>query len=455
MKKINIVYFLTTFSLVLATSLSFFNVVFAQDSQINLISSTSNDVNNIDLFVSPDSGSFLGGSTFEIPFFINTKQQNVKNVELNISFDPTKLAIVKPSNGKSIIGVWNSAPSYDNNQGVASFSGTIPNGIISSSGLITSITFEAKSSGLAEVLVKNNSKVSLFDGTNVKLNTNRGLYTIFPKPAGAVDVFSDTHPLSDSWYNNTNVVLSWNKLPNIVGYSYVLDNKPNTLPENIVASQDTIKQYENLNDGLWYFHIKPLKSGGIWGTTTNRIIKIDTTPPNNFKPKFEYVTHDKSNFAVISFNTNDSLSGIDHYEIGITDTTKDLNNVSPVFNNSSSPYQLNLDGINSARVIVRAVDKAGNITDSAINIKKYNKLVQIFLNNKILVLVVVLALMILLYLVHYFKDHRIFKRFKMVSRLIEAEDKKLEITQNKEQIEEEKIIDKISNVEINDNYLGE
>ncbi len=455
MNKNKISLFLCIFSLVTISSLIFISVVFAQDNQINLISNASKEANNIDLFVSPDSGSFLGGSTFEIPFFINTKEQNVKNVSLNITFDPAKLAIVKPSNGKSIIGVWSSAPSYDNNQGVANFSGTIPNGIISSSGLITSITFEAKSTGTAEVLINNNSKVTLFDGTNVKINTNRGLYTIFPKPAGSVDVFSDTHPLSDSWYNNTNVVLSWNKLPNTQGYSYVIDNKPNTLPENKITSQDTIKQYENLTDGLWYFHIKPLKSGGIWGTTTNRVLKIDTTPPNNFKPKFEYITHDKSNFAVITFNTTDSLSGVDLYQVGITDTTGDLNNVSPVFNNSTSPYQLNLDSINSARVIVRAIDKAGNITDSAINIKKYNRVVQVLLNNKILVLVLILVLMILLYLAHYFKDHRIFKRFKMVSRLIEAEDKKLEIKENKEQLEEEKIIDKISNVEIRDDYLGE
>jgi hypothetical protein len=317
--------------LIFIFSIFFGSNVFAQDNQINLISSNK-DSGNIDLFVSPDTGSFLGGSNFEIPFFINTKGQNIKNIELNITYDPTKLAITKPSNGKSIIGIWDSAPNYDNNKGIAKFSGSIPNGIQSSSGLITSITFEAKSSGNAEISINSNSKVTSFDNQNVKINTNRGLYTIFPKPSGSVEVFSDTHPLVDSWYNNTNVVFSWNNLPNVVGYSYVLDNKPNTLPESKIISKETIKQYENLTDGLWYFHIKPLKVGNIWGTTTNRILKIDTVAPNDFKPKFEYVREDKSNFAVVSFKTTDNLSGIDHYEVAIIDTKNLNNDISPVFN---------------------------------------------------------------------------------------------------------------------------
>ena len=452
MKYFKKIIILSLFTLIY--SISFGVNVFAQENQINLISGNK-DSGNIDLFVSPDTGSFLGGSNFEIPFFVNTKGQNIKSIELNINYDPTKLAITKPSNGKSIIGIWDSAPSYDNNKGVAKFSGSIPSGVQSSSGLITSITFEAKSSGIAEISINPSSKVVSFDNQNVKINTNRGVYTIFPKPSGSVEVFSDTHPLADSWYNNTSVVFSWNKLPNVVGYSYVLDNKPNTLPESKIISQDTIKQYENLSDGLWYFHIKPLKVGNIWGTTTNRILKIDTVAPNDFKPKFEYVREDKSNLAVVNFKTTDNLSGIDHYEVAIIDTKNLNNDISPVFTFSQSPYQVNLDAINSVRVIVRAVDKAGNSTDSSIDIKKHSVPSQIFYNNKILILVIIIILFILFYLLHFFKDHRIFKRFKMVSKLIEAEDKKIQIEENKEQIEQEKIIDKISNIEIPNDSITE
>lgn len=414
-------------------------------AEVNLI--TQNDTPSIDLFMTPQTGSFLGGTSFEVPFFINTKGKSVTNIDLNISYDPTRLGIIKPSNGKSVIGIWASAPGYDNNKGTANFSGTIPNGIVSESGLITSITFEAKAPGNAEVIISESSKVEILDGKKItpKLITNRGLYTIFPRPTGSVEVYSETHPFEDKWSSNPNVIFIWNKIPNIIGYSFVLDNKPNTLPENKVSTTDTVNKYENLSDGVWYFHIKALKDGDIWGTTTNRILKIDTTPPNNFKPKIEYIRHGNSNLASISFATTDSLSGVNHYEVGLTDTSNNLNNdTSPVFNYAESPYQVSLDSINSARVTVRAIDNAGNITDSAVYVKKSNLVWQFVYNNKITILVLTVILLILIYVTHYFKDHRVFKRLRMLDRLIKAEDQKLEKEEMKNEAEEQEILEHIS-----------
>lgn len=440
-----IIFFLIIFILFSSSNLSF-----VESAEVNLIE--NGNKNKVELFLTPQTGSFLGGSFFEVPFFINTKDKSVTNIELNISYDPTKLGIIKPSNGKSIIGVWTSAPTYDNNKGTANFSGTIPGGIISQSGLVTAITFEAKAEGSAEISILPNSKVRIFDGVEMSadVNTNRGVYTIFPKPFGGTEVYSETHPLEDKWYNNTNAVFSWNKIPNVIGYSFVFDNKPNTLPENKVDFTENIKQYENLSDGVWYFHIKALRAGDIWGTTTNRKLKIDTTPPNNFKPKIEYVSHNKSNLAVITFKAIDSLSGVDHYEVGLTDTSSNISqNLSPVFNRSESPYQVSLDSIKSARVIVRAIDYAGNFTDESVNVQKSNRILQFFYNNKLSVLVFVVVFLILMYFVHYIRDHRIFKRLRMLDTLIRAEDKKLKIEEEKEEKEEEKVIESLSNIENN------
>jgi hypothetical protein len=438
----------TIFFLIIFILFLHLNLSTVESAEVNLIENSNK--NTVELFLSPQAGSFLGGSFFEVPFFVNTKDKSVTNIELNIAYDPTKLGIVKPSNGKSIIGVWTNAPMYDNNKGTAQFSGTIPGGITSQSGLVTAITFEAKTEGNAEVSILPTSKVSIFDGVELSadVNTNRGVYTIFPKPFGSVEVYSETHPLEDKWYNNTNVVFSWNKIPSVVGYSFVFDNKPNTLPENKIDFTENIKQYENLSDGIWYFHIKALRTGDIWGTTTNRKLKIDTTPPNNFKPKVEYVNHGQSNFAVITFKAVDSLSGIEHYEVGLTDTSNNTNqNISPVFNRSESPYQVSLDSIKSARVTIRAIDYAGNFTDSSINVQKSNKILQFFYNNKIAVLAFTLVFLILMYFVHYLRDHRIFKRLRMLDTLIKAEDKKLKVEEEKEEKEEEKVIESLSNTE--------
>ncbi len=418
-------------------------------AEVNLV--PSGDKPSVDLFLSPQTGSFLGGSSFEVPFFVDTKGKSVTSIELNISYDPTKLGITKPSNGKSIIGIWTSAPGYDNNKGTATFSGTIPNGIISESGLITSITFEAKSQGDAWIAIGEDSKVSIFDGveTQAMINTNRGIYTIFPKPQGNINVYSETHPLEDQWSNNNNVSFSWSKVPSIIGYSFLLDNKPNTLPENQVQTTDTIKQYQNLEDGVWYFHIKALSAGDIWGTTTNRVVKIDTAPPNTFEPKVKYTNQGNTNLAIISFNTNDSLSGIDHYEVSITDTSdKGKINNSPVFVYSESPFQVPVDQINSAIVTVRAIDRSGNTIDAQVEVKKVNKLWQFVFNNSVLLLNIIIFILLILYLIHYFRDHKIFKRLKMLDHIIKVEDQKVKIEEEKEEKEEEKIIENISHFDV-------
>ncbi len=58
------------------------------------------------LFLSPASGSFLSGSTFEVSLFVDTRGASVNAIEANLRFPADKLTIVSPSSGKSIIGVW-------------------------------------------------------------------------------------------------------------------------------------------------------------------------------------------------------------------------------------------------------------------------------------------------------------------------------------------------------------
>lgn len=71
----------------------------------------------------PQSGTFVEGSTFQVPILINTKGTSINGIDLKINFDANKLSIVQPSNGKSIIGVWVEPPAYDNSRGTASFVG--------------------------------------------------------------------------------------------------------------------------------------------------------------------------------------------------------------------------------------------------------------------------------------------------------------------------------------------
>jgi hypothetical protein len=364
-------------------------------------------IQRVEVSLSPASGTFTEGSTFEVPIIINTKGSSINSVEIRINYDKDKLAVISSSNGVSIIGIWVEPPRYDNTHGTASYVGVIPNGITTSSGYVGTMTFKALRAGQAAVSVSTNSKVLLNDGlgTEAVLDLRRSEYVIVPKPPEGVRIFSETHPFQSSWYNNNSPIVSWDRDPGVSGFSFVLDNKPSTIPDSTVNIQETTKSFENLSDGLWYFHIKANK-GGVWGTTGHFMMQIDTTPPANFTPEANYLVAAAVMVerALVSFFTTDNLSGIDHYEVGVIDKTQPVT-VSPVFVQAESPFQAPLDKGSNLQIIVRAVDKAGNIKDSSINVKSPSILGDLVTHNFIYIL-----LFIILVAIIWFVSNRLIKR---------------------------------------------
>ncbi len=163
------------------------------------------------------------------------------------------------------------------------------------------------------------------------------------------------------------------------------------IPDNISKTKESTISFPNTPDGLSYFHLKPMKNG-IWGGTTDFLIRIDTTPPAGFKPKVEVFTATAiSTKALVSFFTTDALSGVDHYEIGIIKKS-DPASVSPVFVEANSPYQLPLDVSNDMRVIVRAFDNAGNVRDEIVDVDIPSSVFGFFSNNILIILLLLLLL---------------------------------------------------------------
>jgi hypothetical protein len=295
--------------------------------------------------------------------------------------------------------------------------GVIPQGIITDSGLITTLTFRAVSTGQTNVIISDQSKVLANDGigTQVQTTFDRGTYTILPVPPQGVTVFSETHPFQDTWYNNRNPVIAWNNDSGNTNFSFVLDNKPFTVPDNVSDATDTATSYQNLGDGIWYFHIKAEKNG-IWGATTHFMLRIDGTSPAAFTPTVEMVTSESSTRAFISFFTTDELSGLDHYEVGVLNGNASPSD-SPLFVQADSPYQISLPVSGSTRVTVRAFDRAGNTIDESITLSTPLGIFNFFIQNWI-------ALLLLLFLLaHYFFGHKLIPHIKRIFRAVEEEEK--------------------------------
>ncbi len=319
--------------------------------------------------VSPASGTYAVGSTFEVSILLNTQNQNINAVNVQLSFPPDKLQLVSPSTGNSIIGIYTTPPKYDNNAGRVEIVGGIPNGINVSSGLISKLTFRVKGIGTAGLRFSGDSQVLLNDGrgTNVLESTNGSVLKLELPPQQGPLVISETHPDQESWYKNSNVSLKWDVgLPVANGYSYMISDNPTDVPDDTPDSTDTTVAYKQVPDGVQYFHIKAFRDGR-WGGVSRYSLRIDQSEPADFAIEVIPSTRTTALKPIFQFTSSDNLSGLDHYEIKIVPLKISGRNKSvdtdQLFIDSPSPYVTPELMYGTYQVIVRAYDKAGNIRE--------------------------------------------------------------------------------------------
>ncbi|MFH1820405.1 MAG: cohesin domain-containing protein [Candidatus Nealsonbacteria bacterium] len=403
------------------------------------------------LYLSPSTGTYLLGSTFNVSVFVNTGGENINAVRADLKFDSRKIQVASPTAGKSFISVWLSQPSYSNIQGSISLQGGVPSpGINTSDGLVSTITFRAVAPGETIISILDSSRVLLDDGkgTDALSSVTSGLYTVaIPPPAGPA-VFSSTHSDQNKWYKNNSPSLNWEKESGVIGFSYLIDQEFHTLPDNISEGSHTSVSYVDLADGIWYFHIKAQKTSG-WGGTTHYPIQIDTTPPAYFSLLFEptlatpVVT---SKEPIVSFITTDGLSGIDHFEIKTVDLRKNLQaSLSEFFVEVSSPYKIPSLDPGEHEVVVRAYDEAKNFQEVSekINVIPIDKpfyltkqginIWVVFINWWMLSLVLILLIALLFLLIfRWQKKYRsIDQRVKNLKKAKEETEKMKEELKNK------------------------
>jgi|CXWL01.1.fsa_nt_gi hypothetical protein len=393
------------------------------------VAQTTYDANSllssVSLQFSPRQASFVEGSTFEVPLLIDTKGVSVNTLNITVRYDADMLSITNPAGGTSIIGLWLEPPSYDNQRGTASYVGAVPNGIVTSSGIIGTITFKAKKTGTAVVRVQEDSEVLLNDGfgSQARVEYGSARYTIVQKAPEGVPIYSETHPSQEAWYNNNSPVFAWDPLAGVNGYSVVFDTFPATVPPTTVTTTAPSVSYENLDDGLWYLHVRA-QQNGVWGNTGHYLVRIDTTPPAKFRPQSNYVLAATIvvERVLLSFFTTDNLSGVERYEVGVIDKSSPTT-ASPVFIQTESPYQLPSFGEAGAHVIVRAVDRAGNIRDAGIDVSATPMFFASFLKEySPYVLGGLVLLLILGFLVHYLYGHHLIAHARRAFQIMKKEE---------------------------------
>ncbi|MFH1036806.1 MAG: cohesin domain-containing protein [Patescibacteria group bacterium] len=399
------------------------------------------DTTGASLYLSPNSGTFYVGNTFNVSIFLDTGGNDVNAVHANLKFDPQKLQIASPTAGKSFISVWISQPTYSNKEGTASFLGGNPSpGINTSAGLVSTITFRTIAPGETEILFVD-SHVLLDDGkgTDVLSSSGKGSYKITIPPPEGPEIFSPTHSNQNKWYKNNNPTYSWTKEDGISDFSFILDHDPHGVPDSISEGDFNSVSYAQLDDGIWYFHVKAKKSG-VWGGSSHYLVQIDSTPPASFKINVDPSVKTANTQSIASFITTDALSGFDHFDARLIDVTPGKESQETgFFIETVSPYKLPNLAVGNYLLAVSAFDSAGNWRDESIKIEiipagiglngKGIFILGIFLTWWILALIFVLiAILTGIFLIYRLKkQQKIQKEIK--ERLLDRERKLKEETE--------------------------
>ena len=307
------------------------------------------------LYLIPQSQKVYQGDSFWVEVRLDSEEE-INALEANLSFSSHLLEAVDFSQGGSILSFWPKEPEAKEN--LISFIGGVPGGF-QGEGLVLKINFLAKETGRAKVDFKEGSKVLLNDGigTLAELIFLEGSYEIVFKSLDLPSISSRTHPDQSKWYQGNTLHLHWD-LAEGAEYSFILSQDPLAEPDNIPDEperKDDLAwigdmEYPDLEDGIYYFHLKERLPDKDWSGKISFRAMIDSTLPEDFQPE---IGQDFSIFEgkyFLSFATTDKTSGINYFEIkeGKKEWKKAL-----------SPYLLEDQELKSV-IQVKAVDKAGN-----------------------------------------------------------------------------------------------
>jgi hypothetical protein len=308
-------------------------------------------------YVSPSGGSYKAGDKITASILVNTGGQAINAGEATVTFSTDTLEYQSVSSSGSIFTFWTSGPTGGATS--VSFSGGLSNpGYTGSAGKVITITFKAKTTGTGHIWIYN-GKILANDGqgTNV-MGTNSGAtYTIGTTPTpgvGAPIVRSSTHPDQARWYNSTNVSLNWSA-SSATSYVYAFDQSASTDPPGNLSS-DTSKTYNNVADGVWYFHIKAKSGTSAFTSVTHFRVNIDTGAPDEFKVTVNQEEKSTNPSPTVTFAGQDKTSGIAKYEARI-----DGGDAFAIATGDKLPKRSPGDHI----LVIKAFDAAGNTREAS------------------------------------------------------------------------------------------
>lgn len=304
------------------------------------------------IFLSPSTTNCKVGATVTVTVFVNSGGQPINAAEGTINYSSDVLEYQSLSTGGTIFELWTKNPS--GNSTATSFGGGLSgSGFNGDGGKILSMTFKAKREGSATFSISG-GKILANDGngTNVYGGSSGTTITVGAS-TNLPTVKSTSHPDQNAWYNNKNVDFSWSGGTGAVGYIFSIDHSGAGDPLGSVSTI-TKKTFENVSDGLWYFHLKAKTATGFL-PVVHYTVRIDSTAPPEFTTTVDQEGRIENPSPKILFNATDDLSGIKSYEARI-----DGGDPFSIKSGDSLPKQRP----GNHKIVITATDNAGNTRES-------------------------------------------------------------------------------------------
>jgi len=343
------------------------------------------------LFISPSTGSYEVGKNFTVKIMVNSGGGvGINAGEGVVNFDSSALLVSSVSKGGSIFNLWTTEPTYSNTAGTISFGGGSPTAYKGDAGSIFSVTFSAKKEGETE-LKFNSGTILAADGkgTNVFSGFGNAKYTIKAKeekkpeekptetkstkteeetkPTKGIlpplpEISSKTHSETEVWYSNNDPEFDWKVLPDLTSVSYIINENATADPGSNSDGVIESKKFEDVKDGIWYFHLKYKNSVG-WSQIAHRKFLVDVTAPDSFMITVDNGGDETNPTPKLKFKTNDSASGIDYFSLNIDNRIEKLTPESV----SRGYYETTALAPGEHNINLSAVDRAGNAASSSVS----------------------------------------------------------------------------------------
>jgi gliding motility-associated-like protein len=319
---------------------------------------------------STDGVNYWSPSASIGPFYIDT---NPPGSVKDIASDSHQIG--KWSKDNIIKLHWN--PSEDAMSGLKGYSilwdgspGTIPDDKIDISAQVTLLASQPLSDGKHYFHIRSVDIAGNWSDSVVHI----GPFLIDTLPPNNVTSLASNSHVIGKWSNNDTVAVNWNpaldETSGIEGYSIILDNLPDTIPNesiNLDGVSSTIIKLKSGKDN--YFHIRGVDKADNWNTNAQHLgpFMIDTQPPPKI-PQLTLVSHKSDewsslNSVIIKWESvKDDLSGINSYQ-WFASHNKEID-AGASFKPATNPLQITQldDGV--WYIYVRASDNAGNIGES-------------------------------------------------------------------------------------------